>query len=140
MMRKLLILMAVAMVTLPPVGCGRCRRLFHRGAPCGTTVAPALLSAPLAIGRPFATPVVSSPVASSESCCCESAPVCSSCGSCSECQNGWTTSGYADSGCAECGSGGPATTYDGTYIESTPSTVVPQSSSDRYDPGSAGKN
>jgi len=127
MMRKLLILMAIAIVTLPPVGCGRCRNLFNRGAPCGTTVAPALLSAPLAIGRPMAAPMVTAPMASS-GICCESMPVCGSCNDCGPCgdgQGGWTTSGYADGGSTDYGNAGPVTTYDGGIIETTPMNATP---------------
>lgn len=133
MMRKLLILMAVAVVAMPSVGCAsRCRNLFRRGAPCGTTVTPAALSAPLAIGRPFRSMVTTPSV----ECCNESSPVCED--SCDNCENGWTT-GYADGACSECGATAPVTSYDEGYVvpSTTSSTVAPQGSSPRYDPGPA---
>jgi hypothetical protein len=50
-MRKLTILLAVAALAASSAGCGRCRNLFHKGSPCGTTVtSPAMLTAPLAMG------------------------------------------------------------------------------------------
>jgi hypothetical protein len=61
-MRKLTILLALAAITTSS-GCsnccciGRLRNWFHRGSPCGTTVAPAVLGAPVAMGTPLAQPV-----------------------------------------------------------------------------------
>ena len=61
-MRKLTILLALAAITASS-GCsnccciGRVRNWFHKGSPCGTTVAPAVLGAPLAMGTPLAQPV-----------------------------------------------------------------------------------
>lgn len=65
-MRKLTILLALAAITASS-GCsnccclGRVRNWFHKGSPCGTAVAPAVLGAPLAMGTPLAQPV-SAPV------------------------------------------------------------------------------
>ena len=60
-MRKLTIVLSLAALAASS-GCtncciGRCRNLFHKGSPCGTTVAPAVLGAPLAMGTPLAQPV-----------------------------------------------------------------------------------
>ncbi|MBA3482808.1 MAG: hypothetical protein H0T51_13435 [Pirellulales bacterium] len=89
-MRKLTIVLSLAAVAASSgccnCGIGRCRNLFHKGSPCGTTVAPAVLGAPLAMGTPMAAPVavpysqpmVSAPMMSAPM-CVEQAPMCVPC-------------------------------------------------------------
>ena len=126
-MRKLLIMLAIAVIAMPSTGCGgRIRNWWHRGAPCGTVVAPATLGAPLAIGRPVRPMMVSQPECCCPPECCE--PCCDPC----ECPGSeWTTS-YSDSGCTDCASA-PVTTYSDDYtLPTTPSsTLTPQ------DPGTS---
>ncbi len=57
-MRKILILLAAALVTTQVVGCANCRRWLHRGSPCvGTRIAaPTMVSAPVAVGAPVPVP------------------------------------------------------------------------------------
>lgn len=57
-MRKLLALLALAVLTTVNTGCSaRFRNWLHRGSPCGTTMAaPAVMGAPVAVGTPVAAP------------------------------------------------------------------------------------
>jgi hypothetical protein len=120
-LKNILILMAIAMIVVPSVGCGRCRGLFRRGAPCGTTMAPAALGAPVAMSAPVAAAV---PVGS-DYCC----PPCPPCGMCDPCT----------SGCGECC--GPTAGYETGYMAQPNVTVAPQSNgSDYRDPGPTGGN
>jgi hypothetical protein len=122
-MRQLMILLALAALTLTNSGCtrcfGRCRNLFHKGSPCGTAVAPAVLGAPLAMGTPFSMPVAA-PMAApmmSAPMCVEQAPVCMPCDPCADPCSGGMSMGYL---------GG--FTSDGACCESTgaiPMTVAP---------------
>ena len=59
-MRKILILLALAVLTTANTGCSaRFRNWLHRGSPCGTTIAaPAMIGAPMALGTPVAVPQV----------------------------------------------------------------------------------
>ena len=59
-MRKILILLALAVLTTANTGCSaRFRNWLHRGSPCGTTtIAPAMMGAPVALGTPVAAPQV----------------------------------------------------------------------------------
>jgi hypothetical protein len=140
-MRKLTILLALAALTASNAGCccgvcGRVRNWFHKGSPCGTAMAPAVLGAPLAMGTPLATPVVSAPapymtapapMMSAPAMCVEQAPMCVPCQPCEPCCDpcsGAATTGYGgdyiSSGLEGCGCGGvpmtegPATTMQGT--------------------------
>lgn len=61
--KKILSLLVVVAMTTPSVSCiGPCKRLFKRGAPCGTTVQqPATLTSPVAVATPAAAPVAAAP-------------------------------------------------------------------------------
>ncbi len=61
---KIRLLLVVVLLTAPSMSCiGPCKRLFKRGAPCGTTVQqPATLSSPVAVNTPQAAPVAAAPV------------------------------------------------------------------------------
>jgi hypothetical protein len=109
-MRKLTILLAAAALVAPSTGCiGRCKSFFSKGSPCGTVMTtPAVLSAPMAMGAPFAGPVMQPNM------CCEQAPMCVPCDPCMQydpCANTGMSNGYfgnympSDCGCAG-GSGG----------------------------------
>ena len=115
-MRKLTILLAAAALAATSTGCvGRCKNWFHKGSPCGTVMTtPAMLSGPVAMGAPFAGPVMQPNM------CCEQAPVC--CDPCMQydpCATTGVTGGYfggympqsSDCGCAPGGMtmGAPAT-------------------------------
>jgi hypothetical protein len=131
-MRKLTILLAVASLAASTSGCcvcGRIRNLFHKGSPCGTTtVAPAVLGAPLAMGTPIQQPVMAAPMAApmmaAPPVCCEQAPMCvQPCDPCDPC--GGVATGYAPA--AEgCGCGGAATMVTpGMQVQVPAGTVVP---------------
>ena len=143
-MRKLTILLALA-ATAASSGCcncgiGRCRNWFSKGSPCGTTVAPAVLGAPLAMGTPLATPVsvpymqpqyaqpmMSAPV------CVDQAPMCPPCpDQCYDpCASGAMTMGYmggytSEAPCCDGSSGMPATMQPGTtYTVPQGATISP---------------
>jgi hypothetical protein len=74
-MRKLTILLGLAVLTASNAGCccGRIRNWFHKGSPCGTAVAPAVLGAPLAMGTPMMSAPMSQPIMSAPM---MSAPIC----------------------------------------------------------------
>ena len=60
-MRKLLILLALAVLMTANVGCcsGSFRNWLHRGSPCGTaTVAPTMMGAPMILGSQLQAPQV----------------------------------------------------------------------------------
>ena len=112
-LKNVLILVAIAAIVAPSVGCGRCRGLFRRGAPCGTTMAPAVLGAPIAMAAPVAP----------------AAGCCNPCGTCNPCI----------SGCGECC--GPMTGYETGYVSPPTATVAPPNAGSEYrDPGPSGGN
>lgn len=140
-MRKLTTLLLVAVLIASTTGCGgKIRSWFHRGSPCGTTtVAPAVLGAPLAINAPAAAPAVTTPMFAAPAVvsggCCQAAPVCatpcvpcdSGCGNCCDVPCGdcgcadpsgviCGSSGYA-SGCSDCVGGTAVEPYEGQIIE-----------------------
>jgi hypothetical protein len=133
-MRKLTILLAVAALAATSTGCvGRCKNWFHKGSPCGTMVtSPAMLSAPVAMGAPFAGPVMQPNM-----CCEQQQPMCVPCDPCMQYDpcGGATgvSSGYfgsylpaaSDCGCAN----GGATMESGTMI---PSAAAPAGSVPMY--------
>jgi len=94
-MRKILVLLTLAVVTAGSIGCaGRCRNLFRRGSPCcGTArVAPAMIAAPVAITAPVRAPapvvqpMVMPQMIQQPACCPQAAPACQPCNPCpSEC-------------------------------------------------------
>ena len=57
-MRKMPILLVLVVLTTANTGCcARFRNWLHRGSPCGTTtVAPAMMGAPVALGTPVPAP------------------------------------------------------------------------------------
>lgn len=131
-MRKLTILMALATTIAASSGCssciGRCRNLFHRGSPCGTAMAPAVMGAPLAMGTPMTSaPMVMGAPMMSGPMCVEQAPMCMPVDPCMDpcadpCNSGMMTMGYgggfpAAEGC-NCGDGGGVSTM-------APMTVAP---------------
>jgi len=137
-MRKLTILLALAAVTLSS-GCTRCcgraRNWFHRGSPCGTTVAPAVLGAPLAMGTPMATPVcapMASPMMTAPM-CMEQAPMCMPCVPCDPCADpcgGAMSMGYmggytSDGMCCDGAGSMPTTMSPGTVIVPGTQQVLP---------------
>jgi hypothetical protein len=63
---RILCLLVMVAMTAPSVSCiGPCKRLFKRGAPCGTTIQqPATLTSPVAVAVPVAVaPALAAPVA-----------------------------------------------------------------------------
>jgi len=128
-MRKLLILLALAIVTVANLGCcGRCRNLFRRGSPCcGTALArPPMLRNPIPLGAPFAAPqarqvlpqaVVSQPgfYQQCEPCPSQCVPCCEP--SCNDGSTGYISEGgYVGEGDCGCQTG-PGGQYFGGYLE-----------------------
>jgi hypothetical protein len=106
-MRKLTILLAVTMFAASSAGCccGRIRNWFHKGSPCGTSVAPAVLGAPLAMGTPMAAPMtypvaapMAAPMSAPAMCIQQAQPCCVPCDPCcvpcDPCGSGQMTMGY----------------------------------------------
>lgn len=139
-MRKLAILLALAGLTATSSGCagclGRCRNFFHKGSPCGTSVAPAVLGAPLAMGTPISQPApmmtaplmaapMAQPMVMSQGVCCDPCVPCDPCAD----PCGSVTMGYGSS-C--CDGGAPvemSVPAGSTYLPTAPATpgaVVPQ--------------
>jgi hypothetical protein len=130
-MRKLTIFLSLAALLAATNGCcccGRIRNWFHKGSPCGTTtVAPAVLGAPLAMGTPMQQPIMAAPMAApmmaapmmaAPGVCCEQAPVCvQACDPCDPC--GGMATGFAPA-VEGCGCGGGAT------MTVAPTVQVPQ--------------
>ena len=143
-MRNVLILLMLVAVTATTAGCTRCRNLFRRGSPCcGTsTVAPAMMGAPVAISAPtvaapptrvipqvvpqvvpqIMTPQVVVPQ-QQVPCCPQVCPPCATpcvpCDPCRGCEQGcvgatgeWFGGYVGDATCPNCG---PTTTYEGDY-------------------------
>ncbi len=158
-MRKILVLLALAVVMAGSVGCSSCcRNLFRRGSPCfGTArVAPAMLAGPMAIASPvqMSAPVVQplvmpqmmmQPPMMQQPACCPQVP-CSPCPcECSPCESGIPGEyfgGYqGDGGCQNCG---PTTTYNQGYLvpgaEMPQGNIVPGGSDTRTDPGPTTQN
>jgi len=137
-MRKLLILLILAVITTANLGCcARFRNWLHRGAPCGTrTQAPAMMGAPIPLGAPFASQqaapapqqqqvVVPQPAVQ---CCPQPCP--QPCVPCDPCPDP----------CSPCGSGWYSGYYNSDNIGSTPSSsyegktyIVPDSDSSSYE-------
>ena len=130
-MRKLLVLAAACALVTSSSGCcgclGKVRNWFHKGSPCGTAMAPAMIGAPLTMAAPGPM-MVSAPVQ-----CMESAPMCMPCDPCTDpCAGGYST-GYSGGmmmgepvGCSNCGDG--AVMGGETYVPtvSAPATLSPQ--------------
>ena len=126
-MRKLTILLGLAVVIGSNTGCccGKIRNWFHKGSPCGTSMAPAVLGAPLAMGTPMSMPMTM-PVMSSPQMCVEAAPQCCvPCDPCYDpCGSGQMTTGYLGghmSGGADC----DCDSGQGTYIPNGAVMVSP---------------
>jgi hypothetical protein len=113
-MRKFTVLLAVAVLAASSTGCccGKIRNWFHKGSPCGTSVAPAVLGAPLAMGTPMTFPT-SAPMAPAM--CVQAQPQCCvpcnpCCDPCDPCASGQMTTGYlggfTSGGDCNCSGGG----------------------------------
>ncbi len=115
-MRKMLILLALAILTVSSTGCSRCRGLFRRGSPCGGTrlAAPPMLGGAIPLGNPVAlqqAPQIVPQGILSQPCCEQAAPMC--CEPCpTECAPG--DSGYSS---GDCGCQGNQGEYFGGYVE-----------------------
>ena len=133
-MRKMLIVLALAILTVSSTGCSRCRGLFRRGAPCGgtTLAAPPMLGGAIPLGNPVRLQqppqIVQPGILVQPNCCCEqAAPMC-----CEPCptQCGPCESGYIG---GDCGCETSTGEYFGGYVEGSSQpiegTVVPQGSS-----------
>ena len=86
-MRKMLILLALAVLTASNIGCTRCRNLFRRGSPCGGTkmAAPAMLGGAIPLGNPVSIQPAPQPVQPTMvpvPCCPQAAPICVPCNPC----------------------------------------------------------
>lgn len=147
-MRKLTILVALAALVASSGGCagcfGRVRNFFHRGSPCGTRVAPAVLGAPMAMGTPvaqgvpapmMAAPMMTAPVAGpmvvSPGVCCDPCTPCVPCDPCDPC--GGVAVGYGGE-CCDDGAVISAPAVSGTYVGPAPvtqGTVVPSPGGDQ---------
>lgn len=116
-MRKLTILLAVAALAASSTGCcGRLRNLFHKGSPCGTVMAPAMIGAPVAMS----SPVMTTPCMQAPACCVP-------CDPCADpCSQGVSTGyfgSYVDGG-SSCGcAGGGETTF--VPSASAPAAAIP---------------
>ena len=164
-MRKVTFLLIAALAVASTSGCGKMRSWCHRGSPCGTTtVAPAVLGAPIAVSAPIAAPAATAPIVAAPApaivgggCgCCTPAPCCPTpcptpcvpcqtpCTPCCEtpCGDGWMagSSGYFQSqgACSSCADGAPVAGYD--YVDATGGAVEVDRGADTTDPGPAGEN
>ena len=139
-MRKMLILLALAVLTTTTSGCSRCRNLFRRGAPCGgtTLAAPAMLGGAIPLGNPVALPqaprIIPQTILAQPNCCCEqSAPVCcepcpSNCVPCESGYHGGET-GYVG---GDCDCQNVPGEYFGGYLEgSAPPPAVESGATDQ---------
>lgn len=140
MMRKMLIVLALAILTVSSTGCTRCRHLFRRGAPCGGTAlaAPAMLGGAIPLGNPVGVPqmvqpnVIGQPNGCYEQCVpCNQCP--SDCQPCCESGQFGTETGYLG---GDCGCQTAPGEYFGGYTENSSApagSVVPRGSG-TYDP------
>ncbi len=114
-MRKILILLALAILTVSSTGCSRCRGLFRRGSPCGGTrlATPPMLGGAIPLGNPIglrqALPraMISQPAAPM---CCEPCPT-----DCVPCESGYIGGQNGYSG--DCGCQTDSGEYFGGYVE-----------------------
>jgi hypothetical protein len=131
-MRKMLILLALAVLTASNIGCTRCRNLFRRGSPCssascGTTMAaPAMLGGAIPMGNPVrlqpAPQLVQPNIMAAPPCCQQAAPICVPCNPCpTECVP--CEPGCIDAG-ADCGCPTSTGEYFGGYVEGSGSTPI----------------
>ncbi len=121
-MRKMLVLLALSILTLSTTGCTRCRNLFRRGSPCGGTAlaAPAMLGGAIPLGNPVAVPqspqIVPQNIMTQPGVCCEgAAPMC-----CEPCPTNCCPDGYIGGGASyggDCGCEGSTGEYFGGYLE-----------------------
>ncbi|MEO2045077.1 MAG: hypothetical protein ABGX16_00710 [Pirellulales bacterium] len=135
---RILCLLVLTAMTAPSVSCcGPCKRLFKRGAPCGTTVQqPATLTSPVAVATPRAAPVVAAPVAVAPApvaavpmvavptapaagyYCCPQPAVCCPQPCCPQYSGSCGTYESYSSGCNDCG-------VSNNYYEESPNTAAP---------------
>lgn len=156
-MRKTLILLALVALTTANTGCcTRFRNWLHRGSRCGTTtIAPAMMGAPVALGTPVAAPQAAPAMAPVMApapmqqvvvpqpayCCPQPVECCPPC-EYDPCQSGYMPGmpgGYLEGGMmapCECGAGG---TYGEGYL--VPGTETPlDSNTYKADPGPVREN
>jgi len=128
-MRKMLILSALALLTIASTGCcNRCRNLFRRGAPCGgtTLAAPPMLGGAIPLGNPMALPrmvpqnVIAQPNCCPQDCCQPAMPMCQPCcpqdcpSDCVPCDG--VSGGYLGAGGSDCGCPTNPGEYFGGYV------------------------
>ncbi len=124
-MRKILILLALAMLAVSTTGCcrGRLRNLFRRGAPCGGTrlAAPAMLGGAVPLGIPagLQQAIPQGVITQPGNCCEQSGPACCEpCPTdCNPCDSGYMGNGgyLGDSG-GDCACQGDTGEYFGGYV------------------------
>lgn len=157
-MRKMLILLALAVVAASTSGCSRtCRNLFRRGSPCGGTAiaAPAMLGSAIPLGNPvrvqpapqIVPQIVQPTIIAQPHCgcqqgapvCCEPCPTqcvpceqpCQTCDPCNNCGEIGGDSGYIG---GDCGCQTMPGEYFGGFVEGSDppppgsGLVVPQGS------------
>ena len=160
-MRKILILLALAVLTTANTGCSaRFRNWLHRGSPCGTTtiapaIAPAMMGAPVALGTPVAVPQVAPAMVPAMApaprqqvvvpqpifCCPQPVPCCPPC-EYDPCQTGLVSGwpgGYLEGNMMAPYECGPITNYEEGYLVPGSETPV-DSDSYEADPGPVQEN
>lgn len=155
-MRKILILLALAVVTTANSGChARFRNWLHRGSPCGTTtIAPAMMGAPVALGTPVAAPQVAPAMAPAMApaprpmqqvvvpqpiyCCPQPVPCCPPC-EYDPCQTGFVPGWQGGDMMVPHCEPGFVTNYEEGYLVPGSETPV-DSDSYKADPGPAQEN
>jgi hypothetical protein len=134
MKSRMLFVVALAALTVGNTGCTRFRNWLHRGSRCGTTtVAPAMMGAPVALGTPYVAPQATQVVVPQAT--CECVPMCPPCSDPCEticCPDGAAmSSGYWDGDCMDSTS---VPTYDSGTITPAP-TPAPSGQQTFSSPG-----
>ena len=144
MKTKAMILLALTVLTVSTSGCCRtCRNWLQRGSLCGTsTVAPATMGAPVALGTPMVQPQYVQPQMAAPpqqvvmpqanvQCVPQCIPMCQPCCDpcatmCSPCGPAMWSGGYMEGACCE--GGVPVQGYDSgaTMVPSTQQPTLPQ--------------
>ncbi len=135
-MRKMLILLALVVVTTANAGCcGRFRNWLHRGSPCGTrTIAPAMIGAPLAIGSPFVPQAATQIVVPQQPqyCCPQEVPCCP------QYNTGCCVEEFSGGVVGDCNCGGVTSYDEGYLVPGTETPIDPRTYEE--DPGPAREN